>query len=538
MKQNADIPCAQSAPINLEDEVLSALLWRAGELLEWLQSKEQTTAVTSHQLPVPGHWLLALDNVLSVVAQDGDLSRLLEQLPQALGNGVLLQFVFARLFPGEPQPLAVSLPVENGRPKLGRREVEVLQEMAKGRSRKEIAEHLFIASTTVKTHMKNLYAKLEVDNPQKAVAKAAALGLLPFDLADFIQPMRDKRVLNYSTLAYALGRAFPSQPEEWAEPLRRLALLGLLLFLLAPSSAYIRPHPDDHSRRRGILFEFTPDGHRVRSFDGGGSLNDPSAFAFAPPAAERHGFRKGNLFVADVETNPDILNCDSLLELTPDGRCVRAFTGGAHFSAVMCASTSVNFTPDGRMLVAAGDRANAVLEFSKGGKVVRRFAHIVPYGGMTVDKHGNVYVAGGCSRESPIHVFSPQGELLQTVGAAEPWVYQGVAVDDGDNLYVANIHDCIVEVYDAEGYRFDSIGRGDLMRPYRLALSPQGRLYVLDGNPFGFGKYPQFATQAVKVFNPHGALLFSFPAPPGARLTNLTFGPNGNLFVAGIRDEG
>lgn len=77
----------------------------------------------------------ALNNLLTVVAQDADLSRLLETLPQTLGTGVLLQLVFARLFPGQPQPFAVLLPnygKPNGRPRLGRRELQVLQEMAKG----------------------------------------------------------------------------------------------------------------------------------------------------------------------------------------------------------------------------------------------------------------------------------------------------------------------------------------------------------------------------------------------------------------------
>jgi hypothetical protein len=34
MKHQSEIPCAQSEPVDLQDEVISALLWRAGELLD------------------------------------------------------------------------------------------------------------------------------------------------------------------------------------------------------------------------------------------------------------------------------------------------------------------------------------------------------------------------------------------------------------------------------------------------------------------------------------------------------------------------
>lgn len=53
---------------------------------------------------------------------------------------------------------------------LTKREVEVLQEIAKGRSNKEIASALFITEKTVKTHVSNLLAKLEVaDRTQAAL---------------------------------------------------------------------------------------------------------------------------------------------------------------------------------------------------------------------------------------------------------------------------------------------------------------------------------------------------------------------------------
>lgn len=53
---------------------------------------------------------------------------------------------------------------------LTKRELEVLKEIAKGKSNKEIAKFLFITEKTVKTHVSNLLAKLELaDRTQAAL---------------------------------------------------------------------------------------------------------------------------------------------------------------------------------------------------------------------------------------------------------------------------------------------------------------------------------------------------------------------------------
>jgi ATP/maltotriose-dependent transcriptional regulator MalT len=61
---------------------------------------------------------------------------------------------------------------------LSKRELEVLQLIAAGRSNEEIAAELFIAVSTVKTHLINIYGKLEVKRRTQAIAKARQLKLL------------------------------------------------------------------------------------------------------------------------------------------------------------------------------------------------------------------------------------------------------------------------------------------------------------------------------------------------------------------------
>lgn len=58
---------------------------------------------------------------------------------------------------------------------LSEREQEVLQLLAQGYSNAEIADKLFLSVSTVKTHVSNLYVKLDVKNRTSAMEKAIRL---------------------------------------------------------------------------------------------------------------------------------------------------------------------------------------------------------------------------------------------------------------------------------------------------------------------------------------------------------------------------
>ena len=62
---------------------------------------------------------------------------------------------------------------------LGKREMEILSLMAQGLSNQEIAARLFISLSTVKTHIQNLFEKLEVKRRTQAVEKAKRVNLIP-----------------------------------------------------------------------------------------------------------------------------------------------------------------------------------------------------------------------------------------------------------------------------------------------------------------------------------------------------------------------
>lgn len=62
---------------------------------------------------------------------------------------------------------------------ISEREYEVLEQLAAGHSNKEIAEKLFVSPNTVKTHLANIYGKLDVSRRTQAIHKARALGMIP-----------------------------------------------------------------------------------------------------------------------------------------------------------------------------------------------------------------------------------------------------------------------------------------------------------------------------------------------------------------------
>jgi DNA-binding CsgD family transcriptional regulator len=62
---------------------------------------------------------------------------------------------------------------------LSKRELEVLQLMADGLSNHEIADRLFVSLSTIKTHSRNLFDKLDVSRRTQAIDKAKKLSIIP-----------------------------------------------------------------------------------------------------------------------------------------------------------------------------------------------------------------------------------------------------------------------------------------------------------------------------------------------------------------------
>jgi DNA-binding NarL/FixJ family response regulator len=77
-----------------------------------------------------------------------------------------------------PREVATRLKSRNSYEQLTAREIEVLNELARGRANKEIADTLKISEYTAKDHLKSILAKLRVADRTQAVTAALQRGII------------------------------------------------------------------------------------------------------------------------------------------------------------------------------------------------------------------------------------------------------------------------------------------------------------------------------------------------------------------------
>ena len=148
---------------------------------------EETSALENLQaaldLSEPGGW------IRNFVDLGAPMLDLLERLNQAQpGHTYTQQALDACRAQARINALAASNGKKtsrlSGRPPgeiLTDREIEILPLLAEGLSNKQIAARLFIAPVTVKTHLQNIYRKLNAEGRIQALKKARELGLLTSD---------------------------------------------------------------------------------------------------------------------------------------------------------------------------------------------------------------------------------------------------------------------------------------------------------------------------------------------------------------------
>ncbi len=97
-------------------------------------------------------------------------SRLLDAMREVKHGGAPMSTQIARMVVGSFQKKTESL--------LTAREIDVLNQLCKGKSYRMIADSLSISEETVRRHLKSIYRKLEVHSKSEAVAKALKENLI------------------------------------------------------------------------------------------------------------------------------------------------------------------------------------------------------------------------------------------------------------------------------------------------------------------------------------------------------------------------
>ncbi|MGB5468404.1 MAG: LuxR C-terminal-related transcriptional regulator, partial [Sedimenticolaceae bacterium] len=144
----------------------SLILEKLGRKEDALDMLEQTLTIAS-----AGGWIRPF------VEPGRDMERLLRRLAEQRGPSAHLQVALdalqARLQPAAAVGPDIAQPETTSiREPLTRRELDILKLLAHRLQNKEIAAKLFVSPETVKSHLKNLYQKLEVTNRRDAAAKA------------------------------------------------------------------------------------------------------------------------------------------------------------------------------------------------------------------------------------------------------------------------------------------------------------------------------------------------------------------------------
>ena len=155
------------------DENMPSML--GSEVLEALSHDESPTRVLMLSASLDGAVVFraVASGVRAYLTKDADRAVICDTVAAvARGRTVLAAEIQAGLAE------QVRMRERDDRPALSPREHEVLERTAAGASAPQIAGELEISTTTVKTHLRNLYEKLGVSERAAAVAEAMRRGLL------------------------------------------------------------------------------------------------------------------------------------------------------------------------------------------------------------------------------------------------------------------------------------------------------------------------------------------------------------------------
>jgi len=98
------------------------------------------------------------------ITKNSNHTELLEAIDEVIDGGAPMSTKIAKMVVNSFQ--------KNPNSPLSARETQVLELLAKGKSYSLIADDLFVTKETAKSHIKNIYAKLQVNSKSEAIAKA------------------------------------------------------------------------------------------------------------------------------------------------------------------------------------------------------------------------------------------------------------------------------------------------------------------------------------------------------------------------------
>ena len=127
------------------------------------------------------------ENIFNAIKNGADGYLLKEVSPEDLhkaiietinGGAVMTPSIALKTLKLFRDPIDFSVNRSEEAVKLSTRETEVLEQLSKGLKYDDIAKNLFLSSGTIRKHIENIYAKLQVHNKMEAIQKARNQNIL------------------------------------------------------------------------------------------------------------------------------------------------------------------------------------------------------------------------------------------------------------------------------------------------------------------------------------------------------------------------
>jgi hypothetical protein len=173
-----------------------------------------------------------------------------------------------------------------------------------------------------------------------------------------------------------------------------------------------------------------------------------------------------------------------------------------------------------------------------GGEISYGGDSLTPVEGMDTDGNNLLYVADS---SQGIRVFDTEGEPVRLIDDPDMIQPSDVKIGPDGNVYVAAWGSNQVFIYTPEGDLVTRIGEAGMgngqfgqFSPQKLAVGPDGRIYVYDQNKDDADQ----AVYRIQIFTPNGEWLHSFPLASEWDTPNgMNFGPDGNLYTVGFLSD-
>jgi len=389
---------------------------------------------------------------------------------------------------------------EKGEP-LSDRELAVLMCLANGSTNREIAMELDISPNTVKVHLRNIFAKLEVSSRTEAITVAMQQGMITVsgEIPDEITPEIKESPPDHAQSQPEISPETSVQPSRTVSHWRWIAF-GLVLMVVLLLGVFVgtfllreEPTPIAESGQTPSIEPYQVE-----------ALGDTNWFRDRPIPQERANMAVASigldLYLIGGEVGAGIVNLVEVFETDSHQWIPAASKPTAVAEATGAVLFGEIFVPGGRL---ADDRPTAVVEAYSPANDAWRPVSPLPQpiaGGLTLSNGDLLYLFGGWDGEGYLrsaYAYDFEGDTWQELAPMEHARSNAVGGLMGGHLFVIGGQNedgdvAYCEYYDSSSNEWEECAPMSLPRAGAgAAVIGNNRLYVVGGGLQGEVPYAE-----------------------------------------------